>query len=105
MAIPRRGEVWQIDFGIAAKVRPAVVLTDPPGDDDLTLYTVVPHTTALRNIEWEVQIEKNFLSAGVFHVQQIQSVLAIRFQKKLGELNAAELGLIEGRLRKAFGWT
>jgi mRNA interferase MazF len=105
MPVPRRGEVWQVDFGIAGKVRPALVLTDPPGADDLTLYTVVPHTTSLRKIAWEVQIEKNFLSAGAFHVQQIQSVLAVRFQKKLGELSAAELSLIEARIHELFDWT
>ncbi len=30
MPAVRRGEVWLIDFGIAAKVRPALLLTDSP---------------------------------------------------------------------------
>jgi mRNA-degrading endonuclease toxin of MazEF toxin-antitoxin module len=35
------GEVWMIDFGIAAKVRPAVLLTGEPAADELDLVTVV----------------------------------------------------------------
>ena len=42
------GEVWMIDFGMAAKVRPAVLLTGEPAADELDLVTVVLHTTALR---------------------------------------------------------
>ena len=43
-----RGEVWQVDFGIAAKVRPALLLTGEPADDQLDLFTVLLHTTALQ---------------------------------------------------------
>ena len=28
--MPERGEVWQVDFGIAQKVRPALVISIPP---------------------------------------------------------------------------
>jgi hypothetical protein len=31
------GEVWRVDFGLAAKVRPAVILSDYPTDDELAL--------------------------------------------------------------------
>jgi len=43
-----RGEVWLIDFGIAAKVRPALLLTDEPADNELDLFTVLLHTTSTR---------------------------------------------------------
>ena len=42
------GEVWIIDFGMAAKVRPALLLTGEPAVDELDLVTVLLHTTALR---------------------------------------------------------
>lgn len=32
MAVPRRGEVWLVDLGMAAKVRPAVVISVPAHD-------------------------------------------------------------------------
>ena len=41
-----RGEIWQVDMGIAGKVRPFLLLTDYPANDELALVTVIPHTTA-----------------------------------------------------------
>jgi mRNA interferase MazF len=86
----RRKEVWTVDLGIAGKVRPCLLLTDYPGDSELALITVVPHTTALRSTPWEVWIERPFLKTGVFHVQQIQSVSVTRLIRHLGTLTEAE---------------
>ena len=65
-ARPARGEIWQVDMGIAGKVRPCLLLTDYPANDELALVTVLPHTTALRGNEWEVAIPKPFLKEGAF---------------------------------------
>jgi mRNA interferase MazF len=70
----KAGEIWQVDLGMAGKVRPCLVLTGFPNEDELALVTIVPHTTALRGNRWEVRIPKPFLKDGAFHVQQIQSV-------------------------------
>jgi mRNA-degrading endonuclease toxin of MazEF toxin-antitoxin module len=35
-----KGEVWLVDFGMVAKVRPALLLTGEPADDELDLVTV-----------------------------------------------------------------
>ena len=35
-----RGEVWQVDFGLAAKVRPALVLGCDIADEDRVLVAV-----------------------------------------------------------------
>ena len=48
MPAVNRGEVWLIDFGMAAKIRPALLLAGNPKDDELDLITVLLHTTALR---------------------------------------------------------
>ena len=53
---PSRGEIWQVDMGIAGKVRPCLLLTDYPANEELALVSVIPHTTALRANEWEVKI-------------------------------------------------
>jgi mRNA interferase MazF len=58
------GEVWWVDFGLAAKVRPALLLTGTPADDELDLVTVLLHTTALRGNRWELSIPKPFLKPG-----------------------------------------
>jgi hypothetical protein len=55
------GEVWRVDFGLAAKVRPALILSDYPADDELALLVVLPHTTAGRGSRWEFSIPKPFL--------------------------------------------
>ncbi|MGH7953426.1 MAG: type II toxin-antitoxin system PemK/MazF family toxin, partial [Limisphaerales bacterium] len=72
------GEVWLTDFGLAAKVRPALLLTGNPADTELDLVTVLLHTTALRGNRWELSIPKPFLKPGAFHLQQIQSVSTVR---------------------------
>lgn len=41
------GEVWMADLGLAAKVRPVLLLTGNPALDDLDLVTAVLHTTSL----------------------------------------------------------
>ena len=33
--MPERGEVWQVDFGITQKVRPALVISIPYGDTNV----------------------------------------------------------------------
>ena len=42
------GEVWMADFGMAAKVCFALLLTGEPAVDELDLVTVLLHTTQLR---------------------------------------------------------
>ncbi len=85
------GEIWRMDFGLAAKVRPAVVLSDYPADNELALLVVVPHTTAIRGNRWEFSVPKPFLKPGTFHLQQIQPVPVARFEARLGALTAEEL--------------
>jgi mRNA interferase MazF len=79
-----RGEVWMIDFGLAAKVRPALLLTGDPADDELDLATVLLHTTALRGNHWELNIPKQFLKPGAFHLQQIRTVSTVKLERRLG---------------------
>lgn len=74
MPSANKGDVWMIDFGMAAKVRPALLLTGAPDPDELDLVTVVLHTTAVRGNRWEFSVPKPFLKPGAFHLQQIQTV-------------------------------
>ncbi len=90
MRSARRGEVWQIDMGMAAKVRPCLLLTDYPEADELALITVVPHTTALRGNRWELSIPKPFLKPGAFHLQQVQSISVAHLVRQLGTLTELE---------------
>ena len=85
------GEIWITDFGMAAKVRPALVLTGDPADDELDLVTLILHTTALRGNRWELNIPKPFLRPGAFHLQQIQSLSTVKLERRLGTLTEEEM--------------
>jgi hypothetical protein len=54
VASPERGEVWLADLGLAAKVRPVLVVSVPFGDLDYALIQVVPHTTQPRGGQFEL---------------------------------------------------
>jgi mRNA interferase MazF len=79
-----------VDLGMTPKVRPCVVLSDYPADNELALVVGIPHTTAVRGNRWEHQCPKPFLRPGVFHLQQIQPVSLPRFERRLGELTPSE---------------
>jgi mRNA-degrading endonuclease toxin of MazEF toxin-antitoxin module len=44
------GEVWQVVLGMVGKVRPCLLLTAFPEEDELALVTILPHTTAFVEI-------------------------------------------------------
>lgn len=73
MAQPKGGEVWLVDMGYAAKMRPALVLSIPILDDERVLTTVVPHTTSVRGTRFETQTSVAWLKSGVFEAQGIGS--------------------------------
>ena len=97
------GEVWMIDFGMAAKIRAALLLTGEPTDDELDLVTVVLHTTALRENRWELNIPKPFLKPGAFHLQQVQSVSTVKLERRLGALTIAEMDRVRNALENRLG--
>ena len=98
MARPAPGEVWRVDLGLAAKVRPCLVLSDYPADDELALIVIVPHTTAVRRSRWEVPSSASFLKHGVFHLQQIQPVSLPRLEAKIGILSSDDFRALKRRL-------
>jgi mRNA interferase MazF len=97
------GEIWMTDFGMAAKVRPALLLTGEPAADELDLVTVLLHTTALRGNRWELDLPKPFLKPGAFHLQQIQTVSTVRLERRLGALTADEMNQVREALGNRLG--
>ena len=75
---------------MAAKVRPALVMSDFPADEELALLVVIPHTTAVRGNQWELVIPLPYLKPGAFHLQQIQPMPLARFDVRLGVLSPSE---------------
>ena len=66
MSRAKRGEVWIVDLGLAAKVRPALVLSVPANDEERSLVTAVAGTTSPRGGRFEVAVRALFLKGGVF---------------------------------------
>ena len=98
------GDVWIVDLGIAAKVRPVLVLTPEPIDTEQVLFTFVQHTTSVQEGNpWQVRVPKPWLHEGAFHLQNINSVSRARFVRKLGALTVDEFDMLKSRLRERLG--
>jgi mRNA interferase MazF len=93
--VPERGEVWQVDFGVTQKVRPALVMGIPYGDADRALIGVIPHTTATRGSQFEVVVPVRFLAEGAFLIQGIQALPPKYFLRRLGMLNLDQMKQVE----------
>ena len=85
------------------KVRPVLILSIPFADADCALVTVVFHTTAVRNSQFEVKIEVPFLKEGAFVAQSIATYPTVRAIRKLGALNATQLAEVETAVFKWLG--
>ena len=95
----RRGEVWQIDFGLAAKVRPALLLSHPPAESARALVTVVYHTTAVRGTPHEVPLRVRGLEEGAFDAQNIYTVPLVKLIRHRATLSEEQLAKVESAVR------
>ena len=87
MIAPQRGEVWLVDLGMAAKVRPALVISVLAHDEDRALATLVPHTTSVRGSRFEAAVSVSFLKAGAFDAQNLITIPHAKLLRPLGKLN------------------
>jgi mRNA interferase MazF len=99
MANPKRGEVWLVDLGYAAKVRPCLVLSVSAGDEDRALATLVPHTTSLRGSRFEVELNIRFLRKGGFDAQNLVTIPHVRLIRNLGKLTNEQLSEVEEKVK------
>ena len=91
----KRGEVWLVDYGMAAKVRPSVIVSTPYADDERALYAAVQHTTSTRGGRFEVSLSVRFLAPGGFDVQGLGPVRPTQLLRKLGELSNEDMDSLE----------
>ena len=99
----RRGEVWLVDLGMAAKARPAVVFSIPFLDDERALYAIVPHTTATRGGRFEVVIDVPWLQQGAFDLQGLRHIPGSVFMRRLGALTQPQMDQIVAAAKIWFG--
>lgn len=104
MPMPKRGEVWLADLGLAAKTRPVLVLITPFSASDYALITVVPHTTSPRNSNFKVTLSVSGLRPGAFNVQGLMTTQPSKFIRKLGTLSPAQMKQIEATVKRWLGF-
>lgn len=104
MSSPDRGEVWLVDLGYVAKVRPCLVVSVPALIEDRALVTLVPHTTKPRGSRFEVDVKARFLKPGVFDVQNLVTIPHAKLLRKLGELDSGQLSQVEDTLLSWLGF-
>ena len=95
---PNRGEVWLVDLGYAAKVRPCLVISVPVLERDRALVTLIPHMTKARGSRFEVDVDARFLRVGVFDAQNLVTIPYVKLIRKLGVLSSAQLSQVEDAL-------
>jgi mRNA interferase MazF len=103
MPNPNRGEIWIVDLGLAAKIRPCLVLSVPPAEADRALVTLVAHTTSPRNSRFEVASKSRFLKPGVFDAQNLVTVPLAKLVRRLGMLPDDQLVRAEVAVRSWLG--
>lgn len=95
------GEIWLADLGLAAKVRPVLIVSrhDPEAPRALTLY--VPLTTQHRGSRYEIPIgHLPFLdAASVVNVQGLGSIIEPRLERKLGQIPVDLMAKVKDALR------
>lgn len=99
MANPNRGEVWLVDLGYAAKVRPCLVISIPALDQDRALSTLLPHTTSSRGSRFEIELKVHFLRQGAFDAQNLVTIPHAKLIRRLGLLSSEQITAIEDRVR------
>lgn len=98
-----RGDVWLVDLGYAAKVRPCVVISVPFDDSDRALVTLIPHTTSIRGSKYEIEIKTRFLKSGAFETQNVITVSAAKLIRRLGKLTPTQMQLVDRSISRWLG--
>ena len=101
---PRLGEVYWVDLGMKAKVRPLLVVSREDKDAARALCVCVPLTTSIRGGAYEVPLPKvrwmQGENDGVANVQGIMSVEHHRLGACAGRFDKALVKAV----KKALAW-
>ena len=105
---PQRGEVWIVDLGFVAKMRPCLVLSVPVNDVERALVTFVERTTSDRpGSRFEVLDQSRLFrkTPGVFDAQKIATVDRSKFQRRIGRLTEEQFAEVEAAVKWWLGFS
>jgi mRNA interferase MazF len=104
MPSANRSEVWLVDLGYVAKVRPCLALSILPNDSERAIVTLVVHTTSSRNSRFEVPSQVSFLKTGVFDAQNLVTIPTAKLLRRLGKLPADQMVAVENAVQSWLGF-
>lgn len=100
-----RGEVWMIDLGMAAKVRPCLILSVAFRDDEKAVVTYVARSTQRRGGRFQVEHVAPHFLPGVFDAQNVGSVPVSKLERFLTRLPADKLAEVADAVQRWLGFT
>jgi len=95
----KRGEVWQIDLGLAQKTRPCVILSVAFLDNERAMVSYVPHTRSVRGTRFEAVFPVRGLEDGAFDAQGIGSISVVKLLQRKAILTDEQLHQVEERVK------
>jgi mRNA interferase MazF len=100
---PTPGDVYLVDLGMVAKVRPMVVVSRHDPDAPRALSLCVPFTTANRGSKYEVAIAaSSFLRESSWaNVQGTMAVGDEKLLRRVGKLTESQYSEVKAALRYA----
>ncbi len=99
MATPTRGDVWLVDLGMVAKVRPCLVLSIPADNDNDRVLT-----TSVRASRFEIRSNVRFLKPGAFDAQNIITIPTVKLLRHLGTLPDDQMTDVECAVKLWLGF-
>ena len=103
MPKPKRGEIWIADLGLAAKVRPVLVLSVDYREEERAVASYVIRTTSLRGTRYEVRHNTRGMPLGAFDAQGLGSLPDVKLQRCLGLVDSGTLTKVESAVRLWLG--
>jgi mRNA interferase MazF len=100
-----RGDVVLVDLGMAAKIRPAVVVSIEKADAERNMSVVAPMTTEIRGGDCEVSFPKPawLKQASVVNVLGIAGVDNVKITRRIAPFPPEYLRKIEAVLKRMLG--
>ena len=100
--IPKPGEVYLVDLGIAGKVRPVVIVTREDANAPRAMSVTVPLTTQNRGSQYEVQMPRvPWLKHQSF--ANVQAITAHEHHELLERRGRFDQVVME-KIKNAIGW-
>ncbi len=98
-----RGEIWMIDLGMAAKARPALIVSVEFNDQEKAVVTYVARSTQRRGGRFEVEHNAPHFLPGVFDAQNLGTLPVSKLMRRLARLPDDKQAEVEDAVKRWLG--